>query len=432
MFKRLLLACVFTLPFATAHAAGNSQTVGNNPAFTSITLSGSGSSGDATAFTATSAGSTVSLGSMLGSIQALNTSALTTSTNLSANPVTVGASSIGLGTEIATLATGISANTTAIQTLTTNSLTTLSNISVNLVTVGASSVGLGTEIATLVSGVSANATSVATNASAIQTLTTNSLTASSNLTSSPVTVNATTTTLGAELTTLAAGGGSSFTTSTDLTSNPITVNASSVALGTEVASILSSISALNSSNFTASTALTANPVTVNATSVALGTELGTLATGLGTAQTSLTNLTASQSQSFVLAAPAGAAGAPSYRQLTTADVTNAVSTTQLNTAIAGLSKTVQIVTSGSTATMLSTNSMIKIALTTPGVITVSLPSSPVVGQHYLVKDAAGNAQTYPITVTAPSGTIDNAASATLNVNYEDLGFMFDGTNWSTI
>ena len=201
---------------------------------------------------------------------------------------------------------------------------------------------------------------------------------------------------------------------------------------TDLNTLSTDISDLQASALTASSNLTSNTVTVNSSNVALGTELSTLATGLGSAQTALSALTASQAQSYVLAAPSGAAGSPSYRQLSAADITSAVSTTALSTAISALSRTVHVVTTGASATMAVTDTVLKIAKTTPSATAVTLPVGAVVGQYYSVKDAAGNAQTYPITVSAASGLIDGSASVTLNVAWQSVTFAFDGSAWSVV
>lgn len=64
-----------------------------------------------------------------------------------------------------------------------------------------------------------------------------------------------------------------------------------------------------------------------------------------------------------------------------------------------------------------------------GPATVRLPTS-VVGKVYEVKDCDGDAATNPITITAIGSTIDGAASATINVDYGSLSFVFNGSEWS--
>ena len=61
---------------------------------------------------------------------------------------------------------------------------------------------------------------------------------------------------------------------------------------------------------------------------------------------------------------------------------------------------------------------------------IILPASPT-GTVFVVKDASGNANTNPITVTA-STTIDGAASAIINSPYGSLTFIFNGTEWNIV
>ncbi len=62
-------------------------------------------------------------------------------------------------------------------------------------------------------------------------------------------------------------------------------------------------------------------------------------------------------------------------------------------------------------------------------IAYTLYASPVTNQMITVKDIAGNAATYNITIT---GTIDGASSFVLNNNYAFVDLIYNGTNWSVI
>lgn len=61
-------------------------------------------------------------------------------------------------------------------------------------------------------------------------------------------------------------------------------------------------------------------------------------------------------------------------------------------------------------------------------INVTLPSSPVVGVRYTVK----NIGTGTVTVIPQSGTLDGAANFALTVQYSSIDVVFDGTNWFTV
>jgi hypothetical protein len=60
---------------------------------------------------------------------------------------------------------------------------------------------------------------------------------------------------------------------------------------------------------------------------------------------------------------------------------------------------------------------------------VNLPSSPVAGDTYTVKDGKGDAETNNITLTPASGNIDGAASYVMNKPYQSISFFYSGTEW---
>lgn len=68
-------------------------------------------------------------------------------------------------------------------------------------------------------------------------------------------------------------------------------------------------------------------------------------------------------------------------------------------------------------------------VTSGGVITVLLPNAPTTGRVIYVKDFSGAAATSNITVTTVGGAvnIDGATTYTLNVNYQSIGLIFDGS-----
>jgi hypothetical protein len=63
-----------------------------------------------------------------------------------------------------------------------------------------------------------------------------------------------------------------------------------------------------------------------------------------------------------------------------------------------------------------------------GTSTITLPTTPVAGRRYTIK----NSGTGTITITSASGTIDGAANVTLTVQYSSFDFVSDGTSWYTV
>lgn len=66
-----------------------------------------------------------------------------------------------------------------------------------------------------------------------------------------------------------------------------------------------------------------------------------------------------------------------------------------------------------------------------GVITILLPNAPAAGRSFVIKDSNGSASTNNITVTTVGGAvlIDGATSYSMNINYEAISVLFDGTSY---
>lgn len=79
-------------------------------------------------------------------------------------------------------------------------------------------------------------------------------------------------------------------------------------------------------------------------------------------------------------------------------------------------------------TVLDTDQFISID-TTSGAVTVLLPDSTNTGRYIVMKDSKGNAFTNNITITTVSGTdlIDGLTTRVINVNYQSMQVIFDGT-----
>lgn len=63
--------------------------------------------------------------------------------------------------------------------------------------------------------------------------------------------------------------------------------------------------------------------------------------------------------------------------------------------------------------------------------TANLPAG-VTGRIYTIKDGKGDAATNNITLTPAAGTIDGAATKVINVAYDTLNVIYNGTQWNTI
>lgn len=71
---------------------------------------------------------------------------------------------------------------------------------------------------------------------------------------------------------------------------------------------------------------------------------------------------------------------------------------------------------------------------TAGIITVNLPNAPTLGTAYIIKDIAGTAAAFNITLTTPGGIvlIDAAATFAMNTAYQSVMVQFNGTKYIVI
>ena len=80
-------------------------------------------------------------------------------------------------------------------------------------------------------------------------------------------------------------------------------------------------------------------------------------------------------------------------------------------------------------TVLTTDQVISVEVPGPVAVAVNLPAG-VTGQLFHIKDGLGLASpATPITITPAAGTIDGAATATINVPYGALTLVYSGTQW---
>lgn len=80
---------------------------------------------------------------------------------------------------------------------------------------------------------------------------------------------------------------------------------------------------------------------------------------------------------------------------------------------------------------LSTDVIIAYSTLTAGRQITLLAASAVSGQIFIIKDEAGAAATYTITIATVSGNIDGAATKTITSNYGVVRVYSNGTNYFT-
>lgn len=92
----------------------------------------------------------------------------------------------------------------------------------------------------------------------------------------------------------------------------------------------------------------------------------------------------------------------------------------------------RVVTAAGAVTVAKTDYIIIVNKSSGAATTVNLPSSPVTGQPFRIKDGKGDAATNNITITPASGTIDGMSTYVLDINYGSIDVVYNGTEWNAL
>ena len=80
----------------------------------------------------------------------------------------------------------------------------------------------------------------------------------------------------------------------------------------------------------------------------------------------------------------------------------------------------------------ATDEVVSVEVPGPVAVAVNLPAG-VTGQVFYIKDGLGlAAPATPITITPAAGTIDGAATATINAPYGSLTLVYSGVEWKIL
>lgn len=84
------------------------------------------------------------------------------------------------------------------------------------------------------------------------------------------------------------------------------------------------------------------------------------------------------------------------------------------------------------AVVAATDEVVSIEVPGPVAVAVNLPAG-VTGQVFYLKDGLGLASpATPVTITPAAGTIDGAATATINAPYGSLTLVYSGVEWKIL
>lgn len=95
-------------------------------------------------------------------------------------------------------------------------------------------------------------------------------------------------------------------------------------------------------------------------------------------------------------------------------------------------RNVRIVTDPGDVTVAGDDYIIEINKDTPEVTTVTLPTGQQPSRSLIIKDGAGNASSFPITLDGDGNDIDNAGTFVLDKDFQSVEVIFDGTRWEVI
>lgn len=93
---------------------------------------------------------------------------------------------------------------------------------------------------------------------------------------------------------------------------------------------------------------------------------------------------------------------------------------------------VRVVTAAGAVTVATSDDVVVVNKSSGAATTVNLPASPATGDTYTIKDGKGDAVTNNITLTPAAGNIDGAATFVMNLNYQSIDVIYNGTQWNII
>lgn len=95
--------------------------------------------------------------------------------------------------------------------------------------------------------------------------------------------------------------------------------------------------------------------------------------------------------------------------------------------------TTRVVTAAGAVTVTSADYLVVVNKTVGAATVVNLPvAGSVTGQVYVIKDGKGDANTNNLTLTPSAGNIDGAATYVMNVNYEAITVVDNGTQYNVL
>lgn len=98
----------------------------------------------------------------------------------------------------------------------------------------------------------------------------------------------------------------------------------------------------------------------------------------------------------------------------------------------GRIQNVRVVTAAGAVTVATTDDVIVVNKGTGAATAANLPATPATGTRFTIKDGKGDAGTNNITITPAAGNIDGAGTYVMNINYQSVTVVYNGTQWNII
>lgn len=95
-------------------------------------------------------------------------------------------------------------------------------------------------------------------------------------------------------------------------------------------------------------------------------------------------------------------------------------------------RTERVVNAAGGVTVLSDDYVITMNKTVAATTTITLPASPTTSRSLIIKDGKGDAAAFNITINGNGKTIDANTTRVLNINYEAVEIIYNGTEWNVI
>ena len=96
----------------------------------------------------------------------------------------------------------------------------------------------------------------------------------------------------------------------------------------------------------------------------------------------------------------------------------------------GSSGNLRVITASGNVTVSITDNTLIIDKAAPASTTVILPANPATNQQLIIKDGAGNANTYNITINGNGNTMDGGSSYVIGGAYGSVQMIWTGIQWS--